>query len=114
MKILNQLLITGFFIFGIFFQAAMAQTEEVEQPVYKISGKVTEKGSDEPVPYAAVSLLEAEGGKSIAGAVADFDGEFIITNFGDGKYQVVISFMGYETFSTPVLTISESNPTLSI
>jgi outer membrane receptor protein involved in Fe transport len=114
MKILNQLLITGLFIFGIFFQTAMAQTEEIELPVYKISGKVTEKGSNEPVPYAAVSLLEAESGKSIAGAVADFDGEFIITNFGNGKYQVVISFMGYETFSTPVLTISESNPAINI
>ncbi|RPA68873.1 TonB-dependent receptor [Cyclobacteriaceae bacterium YHN15] len=114
MKTLNQLLITGLFILGIFIQGATAQTEEAEEPIYKISGKVTEKGSDEPVPYAAVSLLEIESGKSIAGAVADFEGEFIITNFGNGKYQVVISFMGYETFSTPVLTISESNPTINI
>jgi outer membrane receptor protein involved in Fe transport len=114
MKTLNQLLITGLFILGIFIQGATAQTEEAEEPIYKISGKVTEKGSDEPVPYAAVSLLEIESGKSIAGAVADFEGEFIITNFGNGKYQVVISFMGYETFSTPVLTISKSNPTINI
>jgi outer membrane receptor for ferrienterochelin and colicin len=114
MRILNQLLITGLFSIGLFFQGAFAQTEGAEKPVYKISGKVTEKGSDEPVPYATVSLLEAESGTSIAGAVADFEGEFIITNFGDGKYQVVISFMGYETFSTPVLTISESNPVINI
>jgi outer membrane receptor protein involved in Fe transport len=114
MKILNQLLFTALFILGSFVQGAFAQTEEAEKPVYKISGKITEKGSDEPVPYAAVSLIESESGKSIAGAVADFEGEFIITNFGSGKYQVVISFMGYETFSTPVLTISESNSIINI
>jgi outer membrane receptor protein involved in Fe transport len=114
MKILNQLLFTALFILGLFVQGAIAQTEEAEKPVYKISGKITEKGSNEPVPYAAVSLIESESGKSIAGAVADFEGEFIITNFGNGKYQVIISFMGYETFSTPVLTFSESNSIVNI
>jgi hypothetical protein len=93
MKILNQLLITLLFILGSFVPGAFAQTVEDEKPLYKISGRITEKGSDEPVPYAAVSLIETESGKSIAGAVADFGGEFIITNFGSGKYQVVISFM---------------------
>jgi outer membrane receptor protein involved in Fe transport len=114
MKILNQLLFTALFILGLFVQGAFAQTEEAEKPVYKISGKITEKGSDKPVPYAAVSLIESESGKGIAGAVADFQGEFIITNFGSGKYQVVISFMGYETFSTPELTISDSNSIINI
>ena len=114
MKILNQLLITLLFILGSFVPGAFAQTVEDEKPLYKISGRITEKGSDEPVPYAAVSLIESESGKSIAGAVADFGGEFIITNFGSGKYQVLISFMGYETFSTPVLTFSESNSIINI
>ncbi|MFD2201792.1 TonB-dependent receptor domain-containing protein [Shivajiella indica] len=114
MKILNQLLFTGLLIFGISLQSSFAQTEGAEKPIFKISGKITEKGSEDPIPYAAVALLEAESGKSIAGAVADFEGEFIITNFGSGKYQVVVSLMGYESFNTPVLTISDSNPSINI
>ncbi|PRY88152.1 TonB-dependent receptor domain-containing protein [Mongoliibacter ruber] len=86
-----------------------AQTVEVETPVYKISGKVMESGSGEPVAYSAVSLIDVESGKTIAGAVADFDGEFIITNFTNGKYVVQVSFMGFEPFSSPTITVTDTN-----
>lgn len=88
---------------------SFAQTVEVETPVYKISGKVMESGSGEPVAYSAVSLIDVESGKSIAGAVADFDGEFIITNFTNGKYIVQVSFMGFEPFSSPTITVTDTN-----
>lgn len=88
---------------------SFAQTVEVETPVYKIAGKVMESGSGEPVAYSAVSLIDVESGKSIAGAVADFDGEFIITNFTNGKYVVQVSFMGFEPFSSPTITVTDTN-----
>lgn len=114
MKILNQLLLTGFIMLTFLSQDAFGQVETAEKPVYQITGKVLEKGSDEPIPYAAVALIEVESGKNIVGAVADFGGEFVITNFGNGKYQVQVSFMGYQGYTSPVLTVSEQNSVIDL
>jgi hypothetical protein len=82
MKISNQLLPILAIIFGLAFQPIKAQNQTTEKPVFKISGKVFEKGKEDPIPYAAVALIDAETGKNVAGAVADFGGEFVIANFG--------------------------------
>ncbi|RUT77725.1 TonB-dependent receptor [Ancylomarina longa] len=56
-----------------------------------IKGKVTDRNSKEPIPYASVAL---EG--SSFGAVTDFDGEFVIDNVPVGHYHVVATCVGYK------------------
>lgn len=99
MKTLNQLLLAFLILNAILVQQTQAQTTEAAKPVYQILGKIFEKDKDEPIPYAAVSLIDATTDKTVAGAVAGFDGEFILANFGDGTYKIQISFMGLQ-FST--------------
>ncbi|TVP42834.1 MAG: TonB-dependent receptor [Mongoliibacter sp.] len=109
----QKLLVLSFLILGVSLNG-FTQTESAEEPVYRISGKVMEKGSGEPVAYSAVSLIDLETEKSVAGAVADFDGEFVITNFKNGKYKILVSFMGFEPFSSSTITISESNSNINL
>ncbi|MBW3469963.1 TonB-dependent receptor domain-containing protein [Arthrospiribacter ruber] len=104
----QKLLSLSFLIFAMSFQV-FSQEEPTEKPVYRISGKIMEKGSGEPVAYAAVSLIDVETEKSIAGAVADFDGEFVITNFKNGTYQVQVSFMGFQSFASSTITVTDTN-----
>jgi len=111
MKKINQLLFTVFTVLAIFGQqSAYAQVKEGEKPAFKITGKILEKGTDAPVPYATVALLDAEGGQTKAGAVADFEGEFVLSNFGAGTYQIQINLLGFDRYLTSEIVISESNP----
>lgn len=109
MKTLNQLLLAFLILNAILVQQTQAQTTEAAKPVYQILGKIFEKDKDEPIPYAAVSLIDATTDKTVAGAVAGFDGEFILANFGDGTYKIQISFMGFQSYSSQPITISATN-----
>ncbi|EKB48668.1 TonB-dependent receptor domain-containing protein [Cecembia lonarensis] len=110
MKKTNQLLLTIFAILAIFAQPLQAQDKESERPVFKITGKILEKGTEAPVPYASVALLDPESGQTKAGAVADFDGEFVLSNFGVGTYQIQINLLGFDRYLTSEIVITESSP----
>ncbi len=114
MKNFIQLLFLGTLCWSVTTQRVSAQNTQPEKPIYKIAGKITDKATGDPIPYAAVSLVEVESGTNIAGAVAGFDGEFIISNFGDGKYQVVISFLGFENLKSEILTVTQTNSTIDL
>jgi ferric enterobactin receptor len=59
-----------------------------------ISGKVADSLSHQPVEYATVILMSAEG-KTLNGAVTDPKGVFTIDAVQPGQYQVMAESMGY-------------------
>lgn len=61
----------------------------------KLSGKVTEKDTKEPVPFAAVQVFQ--GGALKGGAQADIDGNFTVSPLQPGLYDVRVSFTGFIT-----------------
>lgn len=65
---------------------------------FSISGKVISKDDKQSVVNASVFLNNATKGT----ASAD-DGSFTITNVKSGKYLLVVSVIGYEDFTEPVL-----------
>ncbi len=58
----------------------------------KLSGKISESGTDEPLIGANI-LIEGTG----LGAATDEEGKYIILNIPPGNYSVKISYLGYET-----------------
>ncbi|MCH7403587.1 TonB-dependent receptor domain-containing protein [Belliella kenyensis] len=90
------------------------QVDAQDKPVYKVSGKVVDASTSETVPYAAAALMNAETKQNVAGAVADMDGEFVITGFKDGSYVLQVSFMGFEAYTSSVFTISASNSNVKL
>src|SRR5690554_4744854 len=78
------------------------QSSSDEQVNYRISGRVVEKGSGQPIAYAAAVLLEEGTGKNVTGGVADGNGEFFLTGFKEGNYKLQVSFMGYLTLEQNV------------
>ncbi len=58
-----------------------------------IKGTITENDTDETVPMANI-VLELNG-VVVAGAVADFDGDYTIKPINPGSYTVKISFIGF-------------------
>ena len=64
----------------------------------KISGRVADQNG-QPVPYANVALIQ-ENGELSDGAVSDENGVFLIESFKTAKVQLVISSIGYQSFSS--------------
>ncbi|MCH7399637.1 TonB-dependent receptor [Belliella sp. DSM 107340] len=109
-----QLLILTFLLFAASFINVMAQTGSGQKVVYRISGKILDADTDEPIPYAAASLLDAESMQSVAGAVADLDGEFFITGFKDGSYILQLSFIGFESLNSQPIEVAPGNTDIKL
>ena len=67
----------------------------------KISGRVTDAKSKEPLPGANVMV---EG--TTLGATTDVDGNFVILNVPPGRYALVASFVGYQRVRMENIRIS--------
>jgi hypothetical protein len=68
-----------------------------------IKGKVIDKKTKEPIPFASV-IIEKEG-KPITGIVADIDGNYTITQIQPGIYNVKSTCIGYKTIQINNLLI---------
>jgi len=60
----------------------------------QINGRVLDKGSNEPLPYASVYV---EYGDKIIGAVTDEDGNFKIKPLSAGTYNLTVNYTGKDT-----------------
>lgn len=69
----------------------------------KISGIIVDATSGDPVEFATVALNDPATGKPVDGAVCDDKGKFTISKVANGNYKVVVSFIGYETYSQDVV-----------
>ena len=78
----------------------------------KITGKITDATTGEPIPFANVVV---EG--TNYGAASDFDGVYIIVNVPSGTYSVIASYIGYvktKTTNVQVLTDLTTNLDFSL
>lgn len=53
--------------------------------------------TNQPIEYATVALNDPATQKPVDGTVCDDKGKFVINKIAEGKYNVVISFIGFET-----------------
>lgn len=88
--------------------ALLTQAQETQKGTGKISGIVTDNGTNLPVEFATVALIDANG-KTIDGTIADMKGKFSIVKIADGNYTVSISFIGYETITKNVVLEAKKN-----
>src|SRR5690606_10322142 len=75
------------FLIVFSFQFAIAQTG-----VGKLSGKITDAQTNEPLIGANVLILNTQ-----LGAASDIDGNYFILNILPGTYDVRVSYVGYAT-----------------
>ncbi len=77
----------------------------------KISGSLTDSTSARPVPYATVALMD--GTRLVTGTTTDGAGAFILPGLPLGRFQLRLSFVGYQSKSLPV-TLTAEQPTLAM
>ncbi|MGE9516413.1 MAG: TonB-dependent receptor domain-containing protein [Solitalea-like symbiont of Tyrophagus putrescentiae] len=77
-------------------------------PIGKIYGKVVDSANN-PIEIASVYLTPLGSKISNMGTYTKEDGTFILENVKYGKYQLIVSFIGYNTFTSQEISIDEHN-----
>ncbi len=67
-----------------------------------VTGTVMDQQFQEPIPYASVSVTNAEG-ELVTGTVSAEDGTFSLEKLNEGKYIFQIQFMGYKPYTQEVI-----------
>jgi ferric enterobactin receptor len=92
-----------FFIFSLFFVTNIhSQISNKSTANLKISAKIFEDVSHQPIEYATISLINDSTHKTINGSISNKRGLFEIQNITPGIYRLLIQFMGYEDFSQKI------------
>jgi outer membrane receptor protein involved in Fe transport len=99
-------LLTGISTHTVFAQGA-------EKGEGRISGTIIDSSTSQPVEFATVALMDPATNKPVDGTVADEKGKFTVNKVASGTYKVVISFIGYESYSQEV-AISDRKSTVDM
>ena len=75
----------------------------------RIEGMVVDKESFESIPFASIAIIDTNKGSAVTGTVSDNTGKFAIEDLSWGRYQVLISFIGYETDSSRIIEVSDGD-----
>jgi hypothetical protein len=75
--------------------------QSIAQVKNSINGSVVDSLTKGPVQFATVALQDPTG-KLLDGTTCDDQGNFVVQNVLNGKYSLVISFVGYKTRFVPV------------
>lgn len=77
-----------------------------------IRGEVVDLNSESPIPFVNVAIMDSTLNK---GAITDDNGVFVLQDIPVGRYQIRVSFIGYEpVLLSDVLITSGNNPALRI
>jgi ferric enterobactin receptor len=93
-----------------FCSTVSAQTK----PNARISGKVCDKSTNEPMEYATISIVSKQSGKTITGSISDVKGTFAISNLPLDNYQVNIEFLGYEKTTLDNIAVTNDKRSVSL
>jgi hypothetical protein len=74
-----------FFLTIVIFSSISAQSG-------KISGRITDAATDEPLPFVNIIVMG-----TMSGAASDIDGYYSILNIKPGTYEVKASAIGYQS-----------------
>lgn len=79
-----------------------------------ISGVLIDSLTNKPINYATVALLAKGETKSAAGTLTDAHGRYTFAGVQLGDYELVLSFLGYESKTIRGLSIAEQKPIAAV
>jgi len=99
---------TFLLFFTLFFTAFISSAQERPATAkVKITGKVTESTSKQPLEYATVTLINTKNPKSIAGGITDNKGDFDV-DVTPGVYDIKIEFISFKVTEIKAKNITEN------
>jgi ferric enterobactin receptor len=109
---INYIRLIIFILINQLFFCSAASSQAV--PNTRISGKVIDKSTNEPLEYATISIISKQSGKLITGTVADVKGAFVMSNIPFDIYLVNIEFLGYEKTTLDNISITKDKRAVTL
>ena len=78
----------------------------------KISGRIIDSVSAQPIEYASISLVRQDSNKTVNGTTTDKKGTFKMTDVPDGTYKLMVYFIGYQTMEMKNIVVDKANPNI--
>ncbi|PZF72188.1 TonB-dependent receptor domain-containing protein [Taibaiella soli] len=82
--------------------------QAVAQGNGKITGKIYDAATKQPIEYATATVADSKTGKVVNGGTSDTKGLFVVTDLPNGNYSVYIDFMGYKRDTLAVVLNSQN------
>ena len=60
------------------------------------SGPVVDSATNEPIPYASISIINDRSNTILTGGISDDRGIFHVKEIALGKHRVIVEYIGYE------------------
>jgi len=92
-----------YFILLLGINTAYSQTNKPQNIKYQIKGIVTDSSSGKPIEFASFSIINPKTQKMINGGITNVNGNFTIENISKGKYQIMISYVGYAMYKNSLV-----------
>ncbi len=80
----------------------------------KINGRIIDSLTGKGVEYATISLQTQEENKVVNGTTTDDKGLFKLTGIADGRYKMLIYFVGYKTTTKADIVVDKNNASLAL
>ncbi|MCX6256452.1 MAG: TonB-dependent receptor [Bacteroidia bacterium] len=80
----------------------------------KITGRVLDSLSGQPIEYATISLYSQSKNKLVNGTTADSKGIFKITDVSEGTYKIYFDFLGYKRSTKINVIVSKEKPNVNL
>lgn len=77
-----------------------------------IKGRVTDV-NNQPIEFATATLVSPKTQKIVKGEVCNLNGEFAISNVGEGVYILSVSMVGYQKNDTATVVINKKTTTVT-
>ncbi|WP_207429132.1 TonB-dependent receptor domain-containing protein [Pedobacter sp. SYSU D00535] len=85
-----------------------------QTPSGKITGKIVESTTNNPVDFATVALVNSESGQAVKSTRTNLEGIFSLSALPFGRYTLKVSFVGYDPLNRESITITATNPQLNL
>ncbi|MHB1921873.1 MAG: carboxypeptidase regulatory-like domain-containing protein [Chitinophagaceae bacterium] len=92
-------------LFGLTSLSAISQATQTLIPKGKVIGKILDSITRSPVSFASVSVTHIGNKVPINGALTNEKGMFRITGLAEGRYQLIITFVGYRSQTSASFSI---------
>ena len=90
-----------------------AQQKE-KSTIGKISGRIIDSLTKQPIEYATISLINQETNKVIDGATTDNNGIFKIEGIPEGMYKMQFYFIGYKMLFKQSILLNKANSEVNL
>lgn len=87
----------------MFLFVANTYSQNIKGTIY---GQIVDVNSEMPIPFANIAIIESDLN---LGTVSDENGKFRLNNVPVGRYQMQVSFIGYETLIINDILVSSIN-----